>query len=75
MAIKNKEMQAEFRAMVEKSGLMQRQLAGMLDKHETTVSRWLSDREDAVDPPVWAAQFVRAYLMLAPADRAKLERP
>ena len=74
MANKNKELLAEFRRMVEKSGLMQRQLAALLDKHETTVSRWLSDREDAVDPPFWASQFVRAYLMLSPADRAKLER-
>lgn len=74
MAIKNKDVQAEFRRMVEESGLMQRQLAALLDKHETTVSRWLSDRDDAVDPPFWAMQFVRAYLMLSNGDRAKLER-
>lgn len=73
MAIKNTEAQTEFRDLYAKSGLLQIKLSTLLGVHEVTVSRWLSDRDDAVDPPWYALQFLRAFLMLDEAERASLK--
>ncbi|MEI9402286.1 hypothetical protein [Mesorhizobium argentiipisi] len=62
----------EFAMLFEKSGLEQKQLAGLLGKTTVQVNRWLTDRADSGAAPFYAINFLRAYLMLPPSARAHL---
>lgn len=64
--------QREFELLFEKSGLEQKQLAGLLGKTPVQVNRWLRDRKDSGTPPFFAIQFLRVYLMLPASARAHL---
>ncbi|WP_138144641.1 hypothetical protein [Brucella sp. 10RB9215] len=65
---------AEFRRLFELSGLRQKELASLLGNRDMTVNRWFADRSDAVMPPYYAVNFLRAYLMLTPEQRESLPR-
>ncbi|OHV85822.1 hypothetical protein [Ensifer sp. LCM 4579] len=76
MAIKDEENQREFLLLMEHARLTQAHLSGLLGVSHMTVNRWTSHRDDAVDPPYYALQFLRAYLMLPEPARARLtEKP
>ncbi|TIW97795.1 hypothetical protein [Mesorhizobium sp.] len=62
----------EFELLFAKSGLEQKQLAGLLGKTAVQVNRWLTARSDSGAPPFYAINFLRAYLMLPPSARAHL---
>lgn len=64
--------QREFELLFEKSGLEQKQLAGLLGKTPVQVNRWLTARKDSGAPPFYAIQFLRMYLMLPVSARAHL---
>ncbi|MER9706010.1 helix-turn-helix domain-containing protein [Mesorhizobium sp. M0204] len=64
--------QREFELLFEKSGLEQKQLAGLLGKTPVQVNRWLTGRKDSGAPPFYAIQFLRIYLMLPASARAHL---
>lgn len=64
--------QREFKLLMERAGLQQVKLARLLGVYDITVNRWCSDRSDAVDPPFYAVNFLRMYLMLSEAARARL---
>ncbi len=64
--------QREFELLFEKSGLEQKQLAGLLGKTAVQVNRWLTERKDSGAPPFYAIQFLRIYLMLPASARAHL---
>lgn len=64
--------QREFELLFEKSGLEQKQLAGLLGKTPVQVNRWLRDRQDSGVPPFYAINFLRIYLMLPASARAHL---
>ncbi|MGT3569164.1 helix-turn-helix domain-containing protein [Klebsiella pneumoniae] len=62
----------EFALLFESSKLQQTQLAGFLGVSKVTVNRWLVERDDAVDPPWYALQFLRLYMMLPEALRGRV---
>lgn len=62
----------EFALLFEKSELEQKQLGDLLGTTAVTVNRWLTFRKDSVEPPFYAVQFLRMYLMLPEAARAHL---
>lgn len=64
--------QREFELLFEKSGLEQKQLAGLLGKTPVQVNRWLTERKDSGAPPFYAINFLRVYLMLPASARAHL---
>lgn len=64
--------QREFLLLMERAGLQQTKLARLLGVYDVTVNRWCSDRPDAVDPPFYAVNFLRIYLMLPEAARSRL---
>jgi DNA-binding transcriptional regulator YiaG len=66
----------EFTLLFEKTGLQQTKLARILGVNDMTVNRWLTERDDAVDPPFYALQFLRLFLMTPEAARNRLpEKP
>jgi len=76
MAVTDKKNQREFRLLFEASELQQTKLARLLGVSVMTVNRWLSERDDAVDPPWYALTFLRVYLMLPEAARSRIpEKP
>lgn len=68
----DKKNQAEFLLLMEKAELTQVKLAALLGVFDMTVNRWCADRADAVDPPMYALNFLRMYLMLPEAARHRL---
>ncbi|MGO8269293.1 hypothetical protein ACC862_24330 [Rhizobium ruizarguesonis] len=62
----------EFLLLMERAGLQQIKLARLLGVYDVTVNRWCSDRSDAVDPPFYVMNFLRMYVMLPEAARARL---
>lgn len=62
----------EFLLLMERAGLQQVKLARLLGIYDITVNRWCSERSDSVDPPFYAMNFLRMYLMLSDAARARL---
>lgn len=68
------ETQTEFRRLFELTGLMQKELARLLGVRDMTVNRWFAVRGDAINPPFYVLNFLRAYLMLSEEQRANLPR-
>lgn len=63
----------EFELLFDQSGLTQRRLAALLGTSHVTVNRWLkTERSDHVEPPFYALNFLRAYVMLPEGARARL---
>lgn len=62
----------EFMLLMERSGLQQIKLARLLGVSPMTVNRWFSYRDDAVLPPYYAVNFLRAYMMLPEGARVSL---
>lgn len=76
MPVKNAKNQREFSLLFDRSGLQQAKLARLLGVAAMSVNRWLTDREDAADPPWYALNFLRMYLMLPEAARDRIpEKP
>jgi transcriptional regulator with XRE-family HTH domain len=70
--MKDMKYRREFALLFEKAQLQQTQLAGYLGVSKVTVNRWLKERDDAVDPPWYALQFLRLYMMLPEALRSRV---
>ncbi len=70
--MKDMKYRREFALLFEQSRLQQTQLAGYLGVSKVTVNRWLKERDDAVDPPWYALQFLRLYMMLPEALRSRV---
>jgi DNA-binding transcriptional regulator YiaG len=76
MPVTDAKNQREFSLLFDRSELQQTKLARLLGVSVMTVNRWLSDRDDAVDPPWYALTFLRVFLMLPEPARARIpEKP
>ncbi|MCB5201666.1 helix-turn-helix domain-containing protein [Neorhizobium sp. T786] len=76
MTVSNDKNQREFALLFDQSRLSQTKLSRLLGVSVMTVNRWLSDRDDAVDPPYYALSFLRVFLMLPEAARSRIpEKP
>lgn len=69
--------QREFMLLLKEADLTQVKLSKLLGVSDITVNRWTNpERPDAVEPPFYAVQFLRIYVMLPPDARRRIrERP
>ncbi|WP_062114104.1 helix-turn-helix domain-containing protein [Aureimonas sp. AU40] len=65
------EARRELTMLMEETKTTQRRLADLLGVSYTTVNRWfcVATRSDALDPPFYAVNFMRAYIQLNPRAR------
>lgn len=61
----------EFRSALASAGLRQRRLAALLGVAVSTVNRWTNEGPQHIPPPIYAINFVRAWVMLTPEQQAE----
>lgn len=63
----------ELLMLMEETKTTQKRLADLLGIATTTVNRWFrEDRADAIAPPYYALNFMRAYIQLDDKAKASL---
>lgn len=63
----------ELTLLMKATRTSQKRLADLLGTAPTTVNRWVrGEREDAVEPPFYAVNFMRAYIQLPDKTRERL---
>lgn len=62
-----------FKSLLKEAGLHQKELGEMLGIDPGTVNRWDGKNKQSRAAPLYAIQFLRAYLMLTPEQRAQLD--
>jgi transcriptional regulator with XRE-family HTH domain len=67
------EARRELILLMEATRTSQKRLADLLGIATTTVNRWVRDeRNDTLDPPFYAVNFMRAYIQLPDKTRERL---
>lgn len=63
----------ELILLMEATRTSQKRLADLLGLAPTTVNRWVrGERDDAIEPPFYAVNFMRAYIQLPEKTQVRL---
>lgn len=66
----------EIILLMEHTRTTQKRLSDLLGLATTTVNRWFrEDRPDAIEPPFYALNFMRAYIQLPDKARERMGGP